>query len=1572
MQVQALTARLAARVEQYRRDDATEVLLGEEGSAEADRLWELIAGDLAEHPDAVDALTAFHWTRLAVRWLDLGADPPLSEVDGALAAADDVEHRVAPAGEHLAELCSIRAGLWRERFTHTRSAEALDRASEAAHLAVAATADPQYRGSRLLSLAETLLARHEWRRSREDLDAVLTWTRAAADHPGLDEQQRPRALATAAQAARARFTFTGDVADLRAAVARQQRAVDLTPSTSADHALRAAVLMEAQHLLTEVEPEPGGAVRPTPTAAATVRSTLLLRTVAGPGGAWHWELSAGAGVLATAAGSSLDSGGWQDTFLDLSGYLSRYSVPDLDPDYLRDLLDPLGRQVTRELLGDDLAARIAAELPATITVRLDDGRDRLLGAPLEIAVVDGRTLAERGATFVYSVAGESGPTPGAPLRMLAVFPLPGDAAPLGLRAERRAIEGVVAQVRAAGRAIEFACLQYGVTRQSLGATLTAGRWDIVHIGGHGGFAGLTVEDETGGTDDLSTGDLLELLTPQVGRAALVMLGCCGSGANSAARILGPIFGTGDSWWRSGAQDTPGEPATAARAYGLAVEVARHLGTTVVAMRFAVDDTFARDYATALYEGLLLHGLTVGEASERALARIASSGDADAFGVLGPLTPIVYVSGDAAARPVARAVTHPALTAVSELPAGSLFVGRTALLAKLSGLVGPAGSAAAVQLAGSPGAGKTVCIDEFAATAGPGFDRVVRPDLGEQPDPRPLLDALDGGLLRSERTLVILDPLDAALDADGRLTPRWQATVEALTGRGGRAKVILAARHPIPGLPAACVPIVVEPLSGSEGIALAATLPNLGHIARAARRVVPPQGMPLYLAVAHAWGLAGGHPGLLVALDSLGDSLLRLRTAVQDASQLALLGVDPGPDTRWQSVLRAGQWARDVLARLTPAQHLALRLLAVVPVLYRTPAVVEQCWPAWWREHGGASPEPPFAELAASLPVTPEPDLSLRIDPLIEVQLAGGEEHPDAVTAVHETIADTMVQLWWLAAYAPPDGKPAPADLVTKLALWAVTALDKANRHEHALWLLYTLPLLSSSTPAIARTVAGMATGIASRMSDRRLQTLAGLVTGAALVRSGHADGVYHVLVAFGLAKDEYPDVAAVAGVHALGLLLDDGDLDAYGTLLAQLATLDPQAGHVDIRPQLRYEQLRHQLLRNEPEAALAGAEALLRQVGAGDGPAAPPSAADPLAVVRVWGTAGVIDDATVIAIIACGQLGRWDDQLRLAKKLAVHRAKLGSTAGNWVQALAYRMQALMNLGRFEDARRVLDGYQREVTRQRDNDSLVLAATIRGWLDILDGRHRNIDGLHRQVLATRYRSGAGPMELGVGHLNVLGGVYGRMAGEPDEDEDEDDAERLFDLLPAHLLGSLFHLCLAGQTATAARTLDMHQWLLSDHYDEGGTVDALGIEWVDRALNAATDQPLPFARTMRRLAGDRLPAVEQQVRDLLTEARRDSDQESQEHDAQMEQARAELAPMREAVLAAVQGDRDSLAAVHEVCDTWERDEQTRPLALAFRALLEGRDPVVLLDIVGLQGAAILAPLVRDLTIIGHLPG
>lgn len=469
--------------------------------------------------------------------------------------------------------------------------------------------------------------------------------------------------------------------------------------------------------------------------------------------------------LADAAGSQLawrevrlaehPASRWEGLF-DLRGYVERYAgnlhplgedEPLDEEDLLRELSVFLGREVLGAGDADEgrnLFAHLVREIPPrTLRVRLpaseratDDLTAAFARVPWEIARAgpEGPTLAEKNV-LVRAFAGDREPAPepltlgpGEPLRVLLVFAAAPGSPPLAAQLERRRLLQVFHDRIYPRRRVEVDVLSHGVTRERLAAQIQdRGGYHVLHWSGHG-FKNL-LELYSGGAepDHISGQELVHLFEEAGGYAPrLVFLGACYSGDLLRVRdwetFEAVVEGRTPGGTRAVAETAPAElPAPVAERPGYTGTAHALLEAgipTVVAMRYAVGDDYARDLAAEFYDRLLADKAPKAadaalnqarrallEAERRGAARYAACDHA---------TPVFYGAPDPRLAPpqgsTPRPEVHPRLPA--ELRPHADFVGRSRELTRLGARwLAPDGARPVALVRGLGGLGKTALAAE---------------------------------------------------------------------------------------------------------------------------------------------------------------------------------------------------------------------------------------------------------------------------------------------------------------------------------------------------------------------------------------------------------------------------------------------------------------------------------------------------------------------------------------------------------------------------------------------------------------------------------------------------------------------------------------------------------------------------------------------------------------------------------------------------------------------------------------------------------------------------------------------
>lgn len=303
------------------------------------------------------------------------------------------------------------------------------------------------------------------------------------------------------------------------------------------------------------------------------------------------------------------------------------------------------------------------------------------------------------------------PLPNAPdevLRVLFVFAEAQGSMPLGMRQERRALQALFREKIYPKRQILADFLAHGITRAQLQQQWREqGGYHIVHWSGHGGQNLLELAKPGGTADYLSGEDLLECFLQAGGTLPrLCFLSACHSGdsvqvtswddflhGNTRRQTDGKAeasHATGQP--RSRDIDFTQQPALTGSAHALLYGGV----PSVVAMRYAVGDDYARDLALAFYQALLADAkpksIATALAHARALVHTPAPGQARAlaqarYSPCDHATPMLLGADQTnlarqAGRSSACQTLRRCLPGLSEFAVQSNFVGRTWQLAAL--------------------------------------------------------------------------------------------------------------------------------------------------------------------------------------------------------------------------------------------------------------------------------------------------------------------------------------------------------------------------------------------------------------------------------------------------------------------------------------------------------------------------------------------------------------------------------------------------------------------------------------------------------------------------------------------------------------------------------------------------------------------------------------------------------------------------------------------------------------------------------------------------------------------------
>jgi tetratricopeptide (TPR) repeat protein len=351
----------------------------------------------------------------------------------------------------------------------------------------------------------------------------------------------------------------------------------------------------------------------------------------------------------------------QQGLFDLRNYLRLY----VEEGQERAAVAEIGVCIAEEVLGKGIFTVLyAAKSPRTLRIQLPGAGDTenhlaaaLARVPWEIArpSANAETLGERNllVRVVHDMqAAASKPIELAAdeaLRVLFVFAEARGSRPLGARKERRELLRLFAQEIYPQRRVVAHFLTHGVTRERLAAQIQENSgYHVVHWSGHGHRNLLELCKPGGKSDHLSGAELLALFNDAGGfLPRLFFLSACHSGDILRVKDWNDFLAVAQG-------KEPGAKEADAKDLDLK-EQPGYTGTahallqggvpSVVAMRYAVGDDYARETAVEFYRALLAHAQPKHVAAALTMARQAmldtKKHDPARFSVCDHATPVLY-------------------------------------------------------------------------------------------------------------------------------------------------------------------------------------------------------------------------------------------------------------------------------------------------------------------------------------------------------------------------------------------------------------------------------------------------------------------------------------------------------------------------------------------------------------------------------------------------------------------------------------------------------------------------------------------------------------------------------------------------------------------------------------------------------------------------------------------------------------------------------------------------------------------------------------------------------------------
>ena len=435
----------------------------------------------------------------------------------------------------------------------------------------------------------------------------------------------------------------------------------------------------------------------------------------------------------------------QQGLFDLRNYLKHYVEQGKEAASVAEI----GVCIAEEVLGQEIFLKLwQANNQRTLRIQLPGATEEenhlaaaLARVPWEIArpAADKTTLADRHllVRVVHDMAAPATQTVALgrdePLRVLFVFAEARGSRPLAARRERRELLRLFEKEIYPKRRVVAHFLTHGVTRERLEAQIQEnGGYHIVHWGGHGHLNLLELAKAGGGSDRLSGQELLDLCGGFIPR--LFFLSACHSGDILRVKdwkdFLALAQGQEPGTKQAPDPATKDVPLNEQPGYTDTAHALLQGGVpSVVAMRYAVGDEYARELGLEFYRALLAHDQPKNAAAALTMARQSlrdpKKHDLARFAACDHATPVLYGAEQPGltlpkGRSPALEPRNPRLHAITELTiAGHKhFVGRTWELAGLGAdFIGSSGGTEVKPVAvitGLGGMGKTALTAEALA------------------------------------------------------------------------------------------------------------------------------------------------------------------------------------------------------------------------------------------------------------------------------------------------------------------------------------------------------------------------------------------------------------------------------------------------------------------------------------------------------------------------------------------------------------------------------------------------------------------------------------------------------------------------------------------------------------------------------------------------------------------------------------------------------------------------------------------------------------------------------------------
>jgi tetratricopeptide (TPR) repeat protein len=435
----------------------------------------------------------------------------------------------------------------------------------------------------------------------------------------------------------------------------------------------------------------------------------------------------------------------QRGLFDLRNYLRHYAAEGEEAARVAEI----GVLIAEHVLGEEIFRMLwESEAQRTLRIQLPGASEEenhlvaaLARVPWEIARPSAGKQALSERNLLVRVVHDMAAPPSQPLelrpdeslRALFVFAEAPGSRPLAARKERRELLNLFEKEIYPQRRVIADFLTHGVTRERLKVQIREnGGYHIVHWSGHGHLNLLELAKPGGGKDHLSGDELLDLFVKAGGFIPrLCFLSACHSGdilsvkdwndfmSVAQGKEPGPKQATTEAAKDIEMEEQPGYTGTAHALLQGGVP-------SVIAMRYAVGDEYARDLSVEFYRSLLAHARPKNAAAALTMARQSlldpAKSDLLHYAICDHATPVLYGENDPGlslqqGRSPGLNTRNPRLHQIVELTTAGHehFVGRSWELADLGAeFIGASRSAEVKPVAvitGLGGMGKTALTAE---------------------------------------------------------------------------------------------------------------------------------------------------------------------------------------------------------------------------------------------------------------------------------------------------------------------------------------------------------------------------------------------------------------------------------------------------------------------------------------------------------------------------------------------------------------------------------------------------------------------------------------------------------------------------------------------------------------------------------------------------------------------------------------------------------------------------------------------------------------------------------------------